>query len=303
MDAQVPLLDQLFATGLLIPTGVDGLYGRSGVFEDIVDRLEALITRYGDNDGAEVFRFPPAIARPEFERSGYMRSFPQLVGTVHCFCGDERAHRGLLRCMDANEDWTAGQQASQVVLTPAACYPVYPALARRGALPTEGWVADVYSYCFRHEPSLEPTRMQFFRQREYVRIGTPDQVAQFRETWMERAQGIAAALELPFELDVANDPFFGRGGKLVGDNQRHQRLKFELLVPVNPDRPTACVSFNTHLDHFSQVWELRQAGGELAHTGCVGFGMERLTLALLKHHGLDPAYWPAPVRDALWPTD
>ena len=39
MDAQVTLLDQLFDAGLLIDTGVDGLYGRSGLFEDVIDAL------------------------------------------------------------------------------------------------------------------------------------------------------------------------------------------------------------------------------------------------------------------------
>jgi hypothetical protein len=38
----------------------------------------------------------------------------------------------------------------------------------------------------------------------------------------------------------------------------------------------------------------------MAHTGCVGFGLERLALALFKHHGLDVAGWPASVRGILW---
>ena len=36
-------------------------------------------------------------------------------------------------------------------------------------LPEKGALIDVFSWCFRHEPSLEPTRMQYFRMREYVR--------------------------------------------------------------------------------------------------------------------------------------
>ena len=44
MDAVVTLLDQLIAEGLLVPTGGDGLYGRNGVFEDVIARFEALVT-------------------------------------------------------------------------------------------------------------------------------------------------------------------------------------------------------------------------------------------------------------------
>jgi hypothetical protein len=37
----------------------------------------------------------------------------------------------------------------------------------------------------------------------------------------------------------------------------------------------------------------------VAISGCVGFGLERLALALFRHHGLDPAHWPEKARAAL----
>jgi hypothetical protein len=40
-------------------------------------------------------------------------------------------------------------------------------------------------------------------------------------------------------------------------------------------------------------------GGGAAHTACLGFGLERITLALLRTHGLDPDRWPSPVREEL----
>ncbi|WP_406856368.1 amino acid--[acyl-carrier-protein] ligase [Alsobacter sp. KACC 23698] len=301
MDAQVTLLDQLFDAGLLIDTGVDGLYGRSGLFEDVIARFDALITSFGGQDGAEVVRFPPGMNRAHFERSGYLKSFPQLAGTVHCFCGDDGAHSNLLQCLETGADWSADQQISDVVLTPAACYPLYPMAAKRGALPAQGRLFDLMSYCFRHEPSRDPARMQMFRMREYVRMGTQDEVIAFRKTWLERGRELIGRLDLPFEVDVANDPFFGRAGRMMANSQRDQGLKFELLVPVNSAvNPTACLSFNYHQDHFGSVWGLKTASGEVAHTACVGFGMERVALALFRHHGVDVETWPASVRAALW---
>ena len=106
---------------------------------------------------------------------------------------------------------------------------------------------------------------------------------------------------MPFHLDVANDPFFGRAGRMLANNQRDQRLKFELLVPIeSEEKPTACLSFNYHQDHFGTLWGIAQHDGEVAHTACVGFGMERVALALFKHHGFDVDKWPSPVRKALW---
>lgn len=300
-NPQLAYLEALIEHGLLISTGVDGLYGRSGVFEDVVERFDRLVSRLGQSDGAEVVRFPPALSRQQLEESEYLRSFPQLAGTVHCFAGDEHDHRVLLGRLESGEDWTTGQKATQLAMTPAACYPVYPMVARRGPLPEMGRLIDVYSYCFRHEPATDPARMQMFRMREYVRIGTEQQVIEFRRIWLDRGRELAASLALPFAVDVANDPFFGRGGKVMASSQREQGLKFELLVPItSEEKPTACLSFNYHQDHFGQIWQIRTSDGGLAHTACVGFGMERVALALFMHHGFDPPGWPAPVRALLW---
>ncbi|WP_199231599.1 amino acid--[acyl-carrier-protein] ligase [Azospirillum sp. TSO35-2] len=299
--AQAAYRDELVDAGLLIPTGVDGLYGRSGVFEDVVERFDALVTRWGGGDGAEVMRFPPALNRRYFEESEYLKSFPHLAGTIHSFAGDEKAHRTLLRRLEEGQDWTEDQAATDVVMTPAACYPVYPTIARRGALPDEGHLIDVFSYCFRHEPSIDPARMQLFRMREYIRIGTPDQVVAFRELWLERGRAMMASLGVPLDVDVANDPFFGRAGAMLSSSQREQKLKFELLIPITSvEKPTACLSFNYHQDHFGHLWDIHGADGAVAHTACVGFGMERVALALFRHHGFDPESWPAAVRQVLW---
>lgn len=300
LDTSPTFLEQLIAAGHLIPMGVDGLYGKSGVFEDILDKLDRLITRYGADQNAEVMRFPPAISQQTFQESEYLKTFPHFAGTVHCFCGDESEHRRILECVAEGKDWTEGQKASGVVLTPAACYPSYPVVARRGPVGPDGVTLDLMSYCFRHEPSLEPTRLQLFRMREYVRVGTPDQVLAFRAHWLEAGEKLVRSLALPLIIDVANDPFFGRAGRVLAASQRQQKLKFELLVPVNSEEnPTACLSFNYHMDHFGLIWKLRTPGDEVAHTACVGFGMERITLALFRHHGFDPKAWPPEVQAAL----
>ncbi len=83
-------------------------------------------------------------------------------------------------------------------------------------------------------------------------------------------------------------------------SQIEQALKFELLVPIrSAEQPTACVSFNHHRDHFGTAWNLRNSTGQVMHTGCVAFGMDRLTLALFATHGLERAEWPKTVRGAL----
>jgi seryl-tRNA synthetase len=177
---------------------------------------------------------------------------------------------------------------------------VYPLVASRGAIPASGLVFDVTCDCFRHEPSRHLDRLQSFRMREYVCLGGPAQIMEFRQRWMTRAQGIADQLGLPYRIDQASDPFFGRGGKLMATAQVEQSLKFELLIPLrSAEQPTACMSFNYHRDHFGTTWGLKTASGEVAHTGCVAFGIDRLGLALFCTHGLDVQQWPAAARAAL----
>ena len=297
-DNQQAFRKQLVDGKFLLPSSANGVYGRSAAFERIVAGLERLITEAGAGDGAEVWRFPPALPRADFEQSGYLESFPQLAGTVFSFAGNERDQAKLLSLVHEGGDWSGQQKMTEVVLTPAACYPVYPRCA--GTLPEGGRLFDVQSYCFRNEPSLDPARMQMFRQREYVCVAEPEKVVKFKDTWLGRGRELLAAIGLGAAAEPANDPFFGRGGRMLALNQREQRLKFELLYPItSTENPTALVSVNHHLEHFGTLFQIRTQSGGPAHTSCIGFGLERITLALLKTHGLDLERWPGSVRARL----
>jgi seryl-tRNA synthetase len=172
----------------------------------------------------------------------------------------------------------------------------------RGVLPDGGRLFDVLGFCFRHEPSPDPARMQLFRQHEQVLLGSPDQVVAFRDRWIERGLALFGDLRLPVRSEEANDPFFGRAGRILAMNQREDALKFELVVPIcSEEKPTAIASCNYHKDHLGVPFGITLADGSPAHSACVGFGLERITLALFKTHGLDPADWPDAVRQRLWP--
>jgi seryl-tRNA synthetase len=284
---------------LFFPMGTDGVYARTALYEDMVERLAGLITRHRETN-TEVMRFPPVMNRAQLEKSGYLKSFPNLLGCVCGLHGTEREIHSAVSRFDAGGDWTTSLSPADLVLSPAACYPVYPIAASRGQLAPGGLRFDVAADCFRREPSRHLDRLQSFRMREYVCIGSSDDVSSFRERWMERAQGIARDLGLSFRVDYASDPFFGRVGQMKAVSQKQQSLKFELLVPLrSEEQPTACMSFNYHRDHFGTTWGIAGANGEPAHTGCVAFGMDRLAVAMFHTHGTDLAKWPVKVREML----
>jgi seryl-tRNA synthetase len=296
----VAFLNELIEHGLLVGNGVPGVFARGRQFETVRLGIDGLVTRTAAAEAPEGMFFPPLIPREQLETSGYLGSFPHLAGTVFAFDGNEQEAAEQHELAAKHEDWSSYQQMSEMVLTPAACYPLYPAVAERGPLPEGGLTLDTGdSYVFRREPSSDPARMQIFHMREIVRVAERDTVVQWRGEWRSRAEELLRSLGLEVSLDIANDPFFGRSGRILASAQREQELKWELLAPVADESLTAIASSNYHQDHFGHTYGIQTAAGEPAHTGCMAFGEERITLALFSAHGLDIDAWPEAVREKL----
>ncbi|OZC75326.1 amino acid--[acyl-carrier-protein] ligase [Rhodococcus sp. 06-462-5] len=299
-SARAAFRAELIDAGLLVPSSIPGLYGRSGEFEDIIEFVDARVTEAGVAEHgrqATRFRFAPVFPREAFERTDYIASFPNLTGAINTFEGDNKAHAELLAERSDGKDWDHFLQSAGTMLVSAACHPSYSMLT--GTLPDEGTLMDIYGYCFRHEPAVDPARMQAFRMHEFVRVGTPDDAIAHRERWVPRGLEVLADLGLEAEAVIANDPFFGRAGRMLAANQRNENLKTELVVKLygDLDEGTAVVSCNCHRDHFGHTFGIETVDGEPAHSACVGFGMERIALAMLRTHGLDRSGWPAALRN------
>ncbi len=297
-DAYQHCLDQLTQAGILLPLGVPGVYGHAGVFEDVIDHFEQLVTRQSRSLTPEVLRFPAILSRKHYLQTSHIENFPDLMGSVHSFTGNDKDHRRLLQQRANGEDWTQGLTPTDVMLTPAACYPLYPTAT--GSVSEDGRLVDLRSFVFRHEPSIDPARMQIFRQREFVRIGTAEQAVTHRDYWLRTGVQILNSVGLEVQTEAANDPFFGRAGKVMANAQKEQDLKFELLHAVaSSEKLTAITSCNYHLDYFGKTFDIRTPDGNPAHTACIGFGLERIALALFMKHGFDVDRWPVEVRTVL----
>lgn len=297
---QESFLAELVDAGHLIATRVPGLYGRGGDFEQVRTGIADMVTAAVAAEQPRRMSFPPLLPKYDLETIGYLKNFPHLAGTIFSFDGNEAQALEQQQLAERHEDWSGLQSMTDLVLTPAACYPVYPAVGAGDAVPAAGITVDAGSaYVFRHEPSGDPARLQMFHQRELVRIGAPETVAAWRDDWRDRALELLRGLGLEAELEVANDPFFGRSGRMLAASQREQELKFEITVPIAGPEPTAVASFNYHQSHFSDAHTITMEDGSVAHTACLGFGLERITLALLRRHGVELAGWPDAIRARL----
>lgn len=302
--ARLAFRDDLLAAGLLTASASAGVYGRSATFESILTGLDRVLTEMAAPLGATALRFPPVYPRADFERTDYIASFPDLAGIVSSFEGGDREHRALLAAREAGEPYDAHLAPADVVLTNAICHPLYATL--EGRLPEGGGVWDILGWGFRHEPSIDPMRLQSFRMHEFVYVGDAAGAQEYRDTWLDRAVETLTALGLPVTAVPANDPFFGRAGKMLVSAQLRENLKIELTVPIYVDEHggdlhegTAIASANCQRDHLTAAFGIRTADGDIAHASCLAFGMERTVLALLRTHGLDVEDWPLDVRARL----
>src|SRR5215212_2625023 len=273
------LMQKLVAHGHLIQSGERGVYGRGSICETIYSRVDALLTSFILEDEPEIFRFPPLVPRNLLDRVGYTASFPHLCGAIVGIKANE-TQRIKPKLEDAA---SLVFEHTSLALLPAACFPAYPAIARRGALSSDGTTLDLGATCvYRNEPSDDPARLQVFHQRELVRMGSEKQVLRWRERWMDRAAAIYDQVELNATFVVATDPFFGRGGLLLARNQRDAKMKYEAVVSGR-----AVSSFNYHRNEMGKAFGLTFVDGSVAHTACVGFGLERIVISLFDRHGCD----------------
>ena len=297
-EARKALTRELVEHGHLVPTRTPGVFGHGGAFEEAADGLRKRVLIHAKDEGARRVLFPPLVPDETLKKTSYMESMPHLIGGIVSFNGGDKEHGELVARVQAGEPYHHLLEPTGLALAPAICYPLYPTC--RGTLPADGRLFEMYGFAFRHEPSDDPARRQMFRMQELVRLHTPDSVRQWRTRWLELGQQILAELGLDVRAVTASDPFFGKRGRILKNNQREQELKFELVIPItSEEEPTAVASFNYHEDHFGKAFEIQTSDGQPAHTACLGFGIERVVLALFKTHGMIPPEWPASVRRAL----
>lgn len=281
--APEPRLDdpQTAMTARLLPTGQPGLYLKNDAFQAAIVLLQQGFVELWDAPRALSVHSPGFVSRIDLARSAYLQKFPQFVCNV-------------------TPEIVDGDEQDGLATLPSACLCVYPLLKGLGPIPEAGLLTTVQAPCVRNEAHYAPDRMRAFTMSEYVFFGRPDDTDAFRRGMVERITGWLTGLDLQWRHDGANDPFFGRLGEMLIEQQRANGLKTEILLPISRQAETACFSFNDHREFFSLRWDIEMQGGGLASSSCVGVGLERLALAMIHRHGSDPSAWPSirPGRDA-----
>jgi seryl-tRNA synthetase len=256
--------------------------------------------------GAEEEDYPALIDPEVLARCKYFGSFPHSVCLVSHLTEDfdaieafraANADSNSLRVPDPN-----AMKHSDAALRPAVCLPVYRALEGR-TLPRSGVTITTSGKAFRYESSnLEGMhRLWDFSMREVIFAGSADVVQERRAQVVDAVVSLMKQWDLAFRLVSASDPFFAtvRGTKALW--QRTRDLKYEMLVDVGGEVGTiAAGSINLAGTLFGHTFGIRTHEGEPATKSCVGFGLERLVLALFSQHGFDPPRWPRAMGEVVF---
>jgi hypothetical protein len=278
-----------------IRTEGTGIVARGGQFLNFLSELDRFLERLAwAHFRAPVRSYPVLIPSEWLRRAGYFASFPHSL-TFAMHLGEDydrleefarRHKKGEPVHFNAIEELTQPEYC----LSPAVCYHAYGGLMDRTLAASEGGLRTFTAVgrCFRYESKniTDLDRLWEFSMREIVFVGEGPRVLEARERSIELTWRLVELLDLHAEIATAADPFFATDFNALRYFQLSNELKFELQLPVNPERTIACASFNYHEQFFGSRFNVKTAAGEDVHTGCAAFGLERFVYACLSQLGM-----------------
>ncbi len=292
----------LIERGELIPFG-RGRYGFGPTLTALMGYFDSRARQMAAKFEAGPRTFPALVGGDVLDRCRYVRNFPASLNLVMHL----REDHDVLRDFSRSVRWDGAQLACdrgslsgvECLLSPSVCFHWYMWL-RDAELPKPVAVTAL-GKCFRYESSnltgLE--RLWDFSMREIIFVGPAEYVVVNRDRLVRESAAFLDELELAYEISSATDPFFVDSYAVQAAYQQGFDLKFELLAPLPyGGKKLAVGSINYHQDFFGRSFAIQSDGGA-AHTGCLGFGYERLALAFVAQHGVDEKNWPAAVRDGM----
>ena len=308
LDKKVPFADdphiELTKRGEIFQEDI-GIFTLGPLITRLINVFEQRFLTLAQTFDATPYRFPAMLPAKFLDRIGYYRAFPHSLNFVAHLREDLNAIEAFAAsaCCDAHGLVAPQESFAQVkaILSPAICFHLYYSLADK-VLPNGMLIATSVGNCFRYESSnlISLERLWNFSMREVIFVGSKDFVLASRETAQQRMHDVLDEFGLAYRVESANDPFFiGEFRQQVAFQNAFQ-LKYEIRARLPFKNSTLAVgSYNYHQDFFGRNLKINLPDGTAAHTGCVGFGLERIAYAFLAQYGLEQNLWPTAVRNAL----
>ncbi|MBM6750048.1 hypothetical protein H6A65_00830 [Mediterraneibacter glycyrrhizinilyticus] len=272
------------------------------VYEYFIKKIDTFCEeKYGKN--VKTYYMPALMPISEYERGGYFDSFPHhimfqtsLVDDIEVI--DKFSKHGMKEPSILEET-----KLPCNVLRTAACAPLYPLMAGKRIDEETVKVFAVSGKCYRNESSNvhELSRLNEFFMKEYVFMGTEEQIHASIEIAKELWKEWSSVFNLCCKIVTANDSFFASNYKKLKLFQMlgNSKVEFKIQIPYSKEF-IACSSANYHRTHFTKKYKIcKKNGNSLCVSGCFAFGVERLTYALLSQKGIDIEKWDSNTREEI----
>lgn len=169
------------------------------------------------------------------------------------------------------------------VLTPALCLHCYPLMENQVISPNQIVSFTIHGSCFRDESGNlnNEERLNEFTMREAVFIGDPEILKTIRVKLEKFTILLGSWFGFKFRLEAANDIFFDENARLQLFSQLASSSKIEFSVYSSTiNKYMASGSINSHQNHFSKRFAIKDSELNYSSSMCIGFGFNRLVLAL-----------------------
>lgn len=278
-----------------------GRYGLGPQIVRLMEHFDRDLIDLAAEFGASPQQYPSMIGADVMDECRYLRSFPHSLTFISHLREDIEGIQDFAR----HAVWDGGRLSCnpetlsdvQCLLAPSVCFHCYAWL--KGQRLDTPLTVTALGKCFRYESGnltgLE--RLWDFSMREIIFVGSQSFVLERRQECMERAASLLDRWEMGHEIRSATDPFFIEDYATQTLFQNAFELKYEIRADLPYKQSSlAAGSFNYHQDFFGRSFRISLADETPAHTSCAGWGLERLALAFVAQHGLEPDIWPAWAR-------
>lgn len=268
----------LIDRGWILPQN-DGRFIISEEFNRIMQLFDALFLIWAKEDGAVEYVYPDFYDMSDLNKCGYLGQFHN-----HCIFA-------CTSSSDISDDIELS--SSNYINNPAVCMHCYIQYRNSVISDEHPVVITSKGRCKRNESSgfISLERMMDFTMREIVFIGDKDFVLSKRQVYIEKSKFLLKALGLEGTISLSNDPFFKKEDSIKAVYQRRFKLKYELaLKNYDNGHNVAVGSFNYHNYNFSKAYSIKMTNGNLAHTACVAFGLERFAYTYITQIGMDKSF-------------
>lgn len=298
--SEAKILQTLQDRGWLCQT-CEGAWMLAGPLCALFKGLDSLFKSRATQLGASDLVLPTLMSYSHLHRSGYLQDFLHHVHLVSHLPEQMEVLERLKVSGQASEQVGKELLPPEYVLSPTVCHHLYCALAEQG-LKSNLFAATAMCSCFRHEGRATRglRRLREFRMREIIFLGQPVEVSTQRSRMLQLLQELLTLLDLQASLVTASDPFFAD----VYSKQRLFAVSFETKIEVKAYLPGdqdwfAIGSLNAPKDYLTKRFDIRTPDGQLAHSCCLAFGLDRFCLAVLAQCGIEPEDWPKPLQEEI----